>query len=264
MESKVVAQQFMKIIHPILLQRKKCEHKVILKLKEKIELVVWIPLATTQRIVYEKYLSKRTVQDAMIRKHLAVDVINHLKTISRHPFLMEVSEIQRKINEKKKNLNSSTITSSSYSSNTKSNSISKNDINSDIDSLYSAFDSLNLKNNKDSNTNNTSNGNSSYKAIQKKSHSNNNDNYHDSDDGDSDNDDDGSDVSDRKISANADVFEIAGYTPTVEDLLQVVYVYVQCLSIYVYSNIISLTFFLYYTLVFFSLFFFSYFLFFFF
>ena len=90
--SKVAAKNLMKTIQPILLQRKKCEHKETLKLKEKVELVVWIPLSSTQRKVYEKYLLKRTVKDALDRKNFAVDVINDLKTISRHPFLMEASE----------------------------------------------------------------------------------------------------------------------------------------------------------------------------
>ena len=90
--SKVAAKNLMKTIQPILLQRKKCEHKDTLQLKEKVELVVWIPLSSTQRKVYEKYLLKRTVKDALDRKNFAVDVINDLKTISRHPFLMEASE----------------------------------------------------------------------------------------------------------------------------------------------------------------------------
>ena len=76
--SKVAAKHLMKTIQPILLQRKKCEHKETLKLKEKVELVVWIPLSSTQRKVYEKYLLKRTVKDALDRKNFAVDVINDL------------------------------------------------------------------------------------------------------------------------------------------------------------------------------------------
>ena len=101
-ESKIAAKHLMKCVRPILLQRKKCEHKEALKLTEKVELVVWIPLASTQRKVYEKYLRKRTVQDAMDRTSFAVDVINDLKTICRHPFLMEASEVVRQINAVKK------------------------------------------------------------------------------------------------------------------------------------------------------------------
>ena len=100
--SKVAAKHLMKTIRPILLQRKKCEHKETLKLKEKVELVVWIPLSSTQRKVYEKYLLKRTVKDALDRKNFAVDVINDLKTISRHPFLMEASESLKESNVVKK------------------------------------------------------------------------------------------------------------------------------------------------------------------
>jgi SNF2 family DNA or RNA helicase len=51
-ESKQAAQHLMRTIRPILLQRKKCEQKDVLKLKDKIELVVWIPLASSQRYVY--------------------------------------------------------------------------------------------------------------------------------------------------------------------------------------------------------------------
>jgi hypothetical protein len=100
--SKVAAKHLMKTIQPVLLQRKKCEHKETLKLKEKVELVVWIPLSSTQRKVYEKYLLKRTVKDALDRKNFAVDVINDLKTISRHPFLMEASESLKGSNVVKK------------------------------------------------------------------------------------------------------------------------------------------------------------------
>jgi SNF2 family DNA or RNA helicase len=207
----------MRTIQPILLQRKKCEHTETLKLKKKVELVVWIPLSTTQRIVYEKYLRKRTVQDAMERKNFAVDVINDLKTISRHPFLLEATEALKKANGKE------TIGARIRDS---------DDV--DFGSLEHALNSMTLNNNKrgdeeddkdegfnigrakDSRFNTAKpRGQTAYTAqsAQKSSRSRLDceDEYDDAD----------CSRTGRKIGANASVFEIAGRKPEVEELFQV-------------------------------------------
>ena len=61
--------------------------------------MVWVPLSTSQRQLYEKYLANRhvqlTLQSAQDRKCFPVEVVNNLKTISRHPFLMEASDRMR-------------------------------------------------------------------------------------------------------------------------------------------------------------------------
>jgi hypothetical protein len=209
----------MRTIQPILLQRKKCEHTETLKLKEKVELVVWIPLSTTQRIVYEKYLRKRTVQDAMERKNFAVDVINDLKTISRHPFLMEASEALKKANAKE-------IVGARVRE--------KDDV--DFGSLEHALNSMTLNSNKrgdeeddedegfnigrakDSRFNTAKpRGQPACAAqlVQKTSRSRLDcEDEHEYDDADCS-------KSGRKIAANASVFEVAGRKPEIEELFQV-------------------------------------------
>lgn len=209
----------MSTIQPILLQRKKCEHTETLKLKKKVELVVWIPLSTTQRIVYEKYLRKRTVQDAMERKNFAVDVINDLKTISRHPFLMEASEELKKANGKETGM-------------------ARVRDDADFGSLEKALNSLSLDHNKrgerganegeeeeevfnigrakDSRFNTAKpRGQPAYSAqsVQRGAHCRL----------DCEDEFDDADCSraGRKIGANASVFEVAGRKPEVEELFQV-------------------------------------------
>ena len=234
-ESRTAAAHLMRTIEPILLQRKKCEHTATLKLKKKVEMVVWIPLSTTQRKVYEMYLRNRTVQDALERKNFAVDVINDLKTISRHPFLKEASESLKKISGKE-----------TGESRTKSDT--------DYGSLEAAFTSMTLDRN----------GRGGRGAADDEEDEDEDDNYNigrakDSrfntstckqrglhalparttrpvksstprscqrnrlDGVDCQSEDDEADRSraDRKVGANASVFEIAGREPDVEELFQV-------------------------------------------
>ena len=236
-ESKTAAQHLMKTIRPILLQRKKCEHKETLKLKEKTELVVWIPLASTQRKVYEKYLLKRTVKDAMARENFAVDVINDLKTISRHPFLMEASEILRKMTVAKKggggcsfdmtdigdaldSIPSHSRNKSSYNNNSSSSTGHNRTINS-------SNSDYNIGRSKDSrfNQSNKNNRPTQTQSTRLKPDSQDEDVHnstYNSFNLDDDIDSDVHYIGDRKLSANADVFEIAGRRPDVEELLQVV------------------------------------------
>ena len=93
-----MSQLMQQLIGRVILQRKKCELNQLqaLNLTSKVEVVVWVPLSTSQRQLYEKYLANRhvqqTLQSAQERKCFPVEVVNNLKTISRHPFLMEASD----------------------------------------------------------------------------------------------------------------------------------------------------------------------------
>jgi SNF2 family DNA or RNA helicase len=82
---------------PILLQRKKKEQpKETLQLPEKKELVLWISLSTQQRNIYEKYMYSTTYSRAFSRSTYPVEVITYLKSLCRHPVLLEVAERKRK------------------------------------------------------------------------------------------------------------------------------------------------------------------------
>ena len=52
------------LIGRVILQRKKCELNQLqaLNLTSKVEVVVWVPLSSSQRQLYEKYLANRHVQ----------------------------------------------------------------------------------------------------------------------------------------------------------------------------------------------------------
>ena len=96
--SELAASKLMRITRPILLQRKKIENKHTLKLTEKLEMVVWIPLSQMQRQLYEKYLHENEAIESVLtgdRKNYPIEVINHLKTLCRHPFLLEASAVKK-------------------------------------------------------------------------------------------------------------------------------------------------------------------------
>lgn len=101
-EQRVIAEEaamnLLKLTRPILLQRKKCElpSNELLQLPEKVELVVWSPLATSQRELYEQFLDSRQFSIAVNRSTCPVEVINHLKTVCRHPLLIEALEVNRR------------------------------------------------------------------------------------------------------------------------------------------------------------------------
>lgn len=252
-QSKKAAEHLMKTVRPILLQRKKCEHKTTLKLKDKEEIVVWIPLASTQRKVYEKYLLKRTVKDAMERTNFAVDVINDLKTISRHPFLMEASEKIRRINAAKKDRDGGGSGGGGGG-----DGFDMSDINDALDSLSSGTPRAhngdgrrNIINSSNSDYNigrakdprfnsrpqvqgpssssshmNNSNSNSSNSSNRNRGNSDNNTqssrDIDDDEEIEGNFEDYGSNSGIKKLSANSDVFEIAGRRPDAEELLQVI------------------------------------------
>ena len=214
----------MRTIQPILLQRKKCEHTETLKLKKKVELVVWIPLSTTQRIVYEKYLRKRTVQDAMERKNFAVDVINDLKTISRHPFLMEASEALKKANGKDtmggRTRDDTDLGSLEHALNSLSIDHNKRGGREERGADDDDEEGFNIGRAKDSRFNTAKprtqpayTAQSAHKSGQGRERScfDDDDEYDDAD----------SSRLGRKIGANASVFEVAGRKPEVDELFQV-------------------------------------------
>lgn len=92
------AQNLLALTKPIILQRKKCElpSNDQLNLPTKIELVVWSPLASSQRELYEQFIHSRQFSTALNRSTCPVEVINHLKTVCRHPLLIEALEMNRK------------------------------------------------------------------------------------------------------------------------------------------------------------------------
>jgi DNA excision repair protein ERCC-6-like len=114
----IAAKNLLKLTKPILLQRKKCEliststaaeeeedgggvgasgaKGGLMSLPEKVELVVWTPLASTQRELYEKFLQSRQFLVAVNRATCPVEVINHLKTVCRHPLLIEALDMNRR------------------------------------------------------------------------------------------------------------------------------------------------------------------------
>ena len=97
----------MAVTKKILLQRKKCEQpSEALKLPQKTEVVVWVPLSTEQRTIYQEFIASKTFKYAMIRSTYPVEIINHLKTLCRHPFLLEASSVnmRRKEQLQKKSL----------------------------------------------------------------------------------------------------------------------------------------------------------------
>jgi DNA excision repair protein ERCC-6-like len=86
-ESRDILQR---ITRPILLQRTKREQSQI-KLPEKKELVLWISLSSEQRAIYESYTKSSIYSSAFNRSTYPVEVINYLKTLCRHPVLLEVA-----------------------------------------------------------------------------------------------------------------------------------------------------------------------------
>ena len=99
--SKRVAAELLKLFRPILLQRKKCDYEDVLKLPSKIELIAWISLAPVQRSIYEDFLRSSLFKSAVNRIQFPVEIITRLKTISRHPFLLEASDAMSKRKEAK-------------------------------------------------------------------------------------------------------------------------------------------------------------------
>ena len=91
--SSFAAEKLLETTRHIILQRKKCEltESTMMKLPEKVELVVWIPLSSAQSSMYEDFIHSRQFSTALHRSTCPVEVINHLKTVCRHPFLIEAA-----------------------------------------------------------------------------------------------------------------------------------------------------------------------------
>lgn len=160
-EAREYAQQatklLMSMIQSFLLQRKKCEQAPsLLKLPEKKELVVWIPLATAQRTAYETYLHSRKFNNAMDRTAYPVEAVNYLKTLCRHPFLLEAAEMNKKRRDKKQQSTGTALSRSnsikSASKNARKTSIrgdedeeeGNNEGDENLDWLNQSLDNLNL------------------------------------------------------------------------------------------------------------------------
>ena len=90
--SKRVAEELLSKSRHVLLQRKKCDNEEVLHLPAKSEVTVWITLSQRQRMLYEDFIRSKAFNEALNRKNFPVEVINRLKTLSRHPFLLEASE----------------------------------------------------------------------------------------------------------------------------------------------------------------------------
>ena len=144
----IAASNFHSIIKHIILQRKKCElfqnntssssngcsntnnttnninatttnititKTTTIQLPTKIELVVWVPLASSQRVLYEEFIHSREFDRAVHRNTCPVEVINHLKTVCRHPLLIEALVRNRQRREKFSNNTNSTSNNNSSS-----------------------------------------------------------------------------------------------------------------------------------------------------
>ena len=90
--SKRVADDLLVKTRSILLQRKKCDNEDVLRLPSKREVIVWTNLSPLQRSMYEDFIRSKVFNEALNRRNFPVEVINRLKTLSRHPFLIEASE----------------------------------------------------------------------------------------------------------------------------------------------------------------------------
>lgn len=94
------------------LQRKKSQFSDVLRLKNKSDIVVWVPLSGRQREMYPKtkhcrkvfyfmihrysnYLADKALQLTLQRSNYPVEAINYLKTLCRHPLLVEAARITK-------------------------------------------------------------------------------------------------------------------------------------------------------------------------
>lgn len=91
----------MRLMKPILLQRKKSEHAKILKLQQKMEMTMWIPLSERQRDLYQNYLNSLDFHFTINRTGYPVEAVNYLKTVCRHPFLLEATAKKKEAKERK-------------------------------------------------------------------------------------------------------------------------------------------------------------------
>eukprot|EP01035_Chromulina_nebulosa_P018311 gene18311-23997_t len=133
--ANVAINKLLSLIRPILLQRKKCENEELLKLPSKFEVVIWIPLSTQQRNIYESYLKSRSVSMVLKKSTYPLEIINHLKTLCRHPFLIEAGKALARI---------------------KSGSnvdIDINDLDNDLDNINKSMSNININESVNSNAN---------------------------------------------------------------------------------------------------------------
>jgi SNF2 family DNA or RNA helicase len=75
--------KLIKLLRPVILQRKKCEHETALELPQKSEYVIWVQLSSAQLQIYEQILKSRSFIAAMNRTKLPLESINVLKSLCR-------------------------------------------------------------------------------------------------------------------------------------------------------------------------------------
>jgi hypothetical protein len=99
-ESQLAARALLDITRPIILQRKKTDRdeqtqKTLVELPPKTELTVWVPLSSCQRASYSTYLDHRATRECLSkhesRNSYPVEVVGHLRSLTRHPFLLELT-----------------------------------------------------------------------------------------------------------------------------------------------------------------------------
>ena len=129
--SSFAAEKLLETTRHIILQRKKCEltESTMMKLPEKVELVVWIPLSSAQSSMYEDFIHSRQFSTALHRSTCPVEVINHLKTVCRHPFLIEAALANKRRKSALASSSSSSSSTSKYpSDNTGHQPVKKNEM----------------------------------------------------------------------------------------------------------------------------------------
>eukprot|EP00605_Chrysophyceae_sp_TOSAG23-4_P002158 GSChrysophyteH1.ASY1.ANO1.2386.1 assembled CDS len=113
----IVPDELAKTISPVMLQRKKenvdknsqkgacgdtlADGGETDDLPPKTELAVWIPMAPSQRLQYQMYLQSCAASVALRKdkEHYPVEHINHLKTLCRHPFLLDAVKTMKTLQQ---------------------------------------------------------------------------------------------------------------------------------------------------------------------
>ena len=90
--SLLTAQKLLNLTRPIFLQRKKSVLQNEISMPLKTEVAVWIPLSYEQRNAYEHYLQSEKFKRA-IKTNCTVGAISYLKSLCRHPLLIEASAV---------------------------------------------------------------------------------------------------------------------------------------------------------------------------
>jgi len=60
------------------------------QLPDKIELVIWIPLSTQQRELYQQYLATGNFKEIVVRAEFPIEAVTHLKSVCRYPYVLYI------------------------------------------------------------------------------------------------------------------------------------------------------------------------------